>query len=147
MGSASAVNEADLVAATDKLLADHADDTSFLGAQFDAGLARVDFPVGHGGLDAPPALQVTVERALAAGCRAPTWGRQPMGIGMVAPTIVTWGTEEQRRRFAGPSGFNVFFLDGATTPDDDDWAARGRLEGRNGDPDERTCRPRRRQSP
>lgn len=104
MGSAPAVTESDVAAATDKLLADHADDddTTFLGAQFDAGLTRVDFPVGHGGLDAPPALQVAVDRALAAGGRAPTWGRNPMGIGMVAPTIVTWGTEEHRRRFLRP---------------------------------------------
>ncbi|MGL5443623.1 MAG: acyl-CoA dehydrogenase family protein, partial [[Mycobacterium] stephanolepidis] len=31
--------------------------TELLGAVYDAGLAWVQFPVGLGGLDAPPALQ------------------------------------------------------------------------------------------
>ena len=58
-----------------QLLAEHADDdeVAFLGAQFDAGLARMDYPVGLGGLDAEPALQEIVdeaERLLGDGARA-----------------------------------------------------------------------------
>ena len=41
-----------VIALTDQLLRDYADAPphDFYGAQFDAGLAFVHFPVGHGGL-------------------------------------------------------------------------------------------------
>ena len=57
------VNEAEVRERVDRLLAEHGDDdqTTFLGAQFDAGLARMDYPVGLGGLDASPKLQEIVE--------------------------------------------------------------------------------------
>jgi len=98
------VTEHHVRARVNQLLADHADDdtTSFLGAQFDAGLARMDYPVGHGGLDAPPKLQEIVDEALGAVGRRYPWTRNPMGIGMCGPTIVARGTEEQRARFLRP---------------------------------------------
>jgi alkylation response protein AidB-like acyl-CoA dehydrogenase len=94
----------DVRARVKELLAAHgADDvTSFLGAQFDAGLARMDYPVGHGGLDAEPKLQEIVDSALEAEGRRYPWMRNPMGIGMCGPTIVARGTEEQRARFLRP---------------------------------------------
>jgi alkylation response protein AidB-like acyl-CoA dehydrogenase len=98
------VTASDVEQLTGQLLADHADDdqTAFLGAQFDAGLARMDYPVGHGGLDAEPSLQEIVDTALDAAGRRYGWFRNPMGIGMCGPTIVARGTEEQKARFLRP---------------------------------------------
>ena len=44
----SEITEADVRARVEQLLAEHGDDdeVAFLGAQFDAGLARMDYPVG-----------------------------------------------------------------------------------------------------
>ena len=80
------------------LLAEHIDDdqTAFLGAQFDAGLARVHYPVGQGGLGLEPSLQEVADAELGAAGRSSSWLRNPMGIGMVGPTIVVHGTDEQR---------------------------------------------------
>src|SRR3954454_23734422 len=98
------VDEAEVRARVAKLLDEHADDdmTTFLGAQFDLGLARMDFPVGHGGLDASPKLQEIVDSALQKAGRKYPWMRNAMGIGMCGPTIVARGTEEQKERFLRP---------------------------------------------
>jgi alkylation response protein AidB-like acyl-CoA dehydrogenase len=79
-----------------------ADERTFLGAQFDAGLSRVDNPVGHGGLAAEPKLQEVVDSLLEDAGRRSSWTRNPMGIGMCGPTIVARGTEEQMNRFLRP---------------------------------------------
>ena len=80
----SDVTDADIRGRVDQLLTEHADDdeTTFLGAQFDAGLARMDYPVGLGGLDASPKLQEIVDEALEGVGRRYPWIRNPMGIGM-----------------------------------------------------------------
>ena len=84
----SEVNEADVRARVVQLLAEHADDdmTTFLGAQFDPGLARMDYPLGLGGLDASPKLQEIVDEALERAGRNYPWIRNAMGIGMCGPT-------------------------------------------------------------
>ena len=76
--------------------------TTFLGAQFDAGLARMDYPVGLGGLDAEPKLQEIVDDALEQAGRRYPWMRNAMGIGMCGPTIVARGHREQQERFLRP---------------------------------------------
>ncbi len=98
------VTEADVRERVSTLLAQHGDDdeTTFLGAQFDAGLARMDYPVGLGGLDAEPALQEIVDEALERAGRRSPWIRNAMGIGMCGPTIVARGTREQQARFLRP---------------------------------------------
>ena len=93
-------------ASVDELLAEHppqaTDVVSFLGAQFDRGLAWVHFPLGEGGLGLSPKHQRTInERLRAAGAPNALW-RNPIGYGMVAPTFVTWGTTEQKRRYLRP---------------------------------------------
>ncbi|MEW1910002.1 acyl-CoA dehydrogenase family protein [Kitasatospora sp. NPDC085895] len=91
---------ADLLAAHDPATTDRLD---FLRARFDAGLAWVHFPEGLGGLGAPRPLQAVVDAELAA-AGAP--GNDPrkigIGLGMAAPTILAYGTEEQKRRFLRP---------------------------------------------
>jgi alkylation response protein AidB-like acyl-CoA dehydrogenase len=97
-------NEAGVRALVDTLLAEHGDDdeVTFLGAQFDAGLARMDYPVGLGGLDASPKLQEIVDEALEGAGRRYPWIRNAMGIGMCGPTLVARGTREQQERFLRP---------------------------------------------
>jgi alkylation response protein AidB-like acyl-CoA dehydrogenase len=78
------------------------DPVTFLGAQFDAGLAWVHFPDGHGGLGLNPKLQKLInERVFAAGAPA-SGARNPIGYGMCAPTVVAWGSEAQKKRYLRP---------------------------------------------
>ena len=75
---------------------------TFLGEQFDRGLAWVHFPEGLGGLGGSPADQLHVLRHLSR-LGAPTAaGRNVIGYGMVAPTIVIHGSDEQKQRFLRP---------------------------------------------
>ena len=66
---------------------------AFLSARFDAGLAAVHYPVGHGGLGLPRGLQSVAEEEFArAGAPRPDNGRNVIGLGMAAPTIIAFGT-------------------------------------------------------
>ncbi|MHC5705457.1 acyl-CoA dehydrogenase family protein [Streptomyces tirandamycinicus] len=77
--------------------------SDFLGARFDAGLAWVHYPAGLGGLGAARSLQVVVDAELeAAGAPDNDPRRIGIGLGMAAPTILAYGTEEQKRRFLRP---------------------------------------------
>lgn len=79
------------------------DARDFLGARFDAGLAWVHFTSGNGGLGLPHTYQAQVEAQLAAAGAPPAGGgRNIIGIGMAAPTIATFGTDEQKRKFLRP---------------------------------------------
>jgi len=75
----------------------------FLRARYDAGLAWVAFPEGHGGLGLPQALQPEVDRLFAeAGAPSNRPETNGIGLGMAAPTILSYGTEEQKARFLRP---------------------------------------------
>ncbi|AXL87324.1 acyl-CoA dehydrogenase [Streptomyces sp. CB09001] len=98
---------AELRRRTRELLAAHppaaTDRLDFLRARFDAGLAWVHYPQGLGGLGAPRALQAVVDAELAAeGAPDNDPRRIGIGLGMAAPTILQYGTEEQKRRLLRP---------------------------------------------
>jgi alkylation response protein AidB-like acyl-CoA dehydrogenase len=75
----------------------------FLRARFDAGLAAVHYPPGLGGLGLPRALQGVVDAELAAaGAPSNQPERIGIGLGMAAPTILAFGTDEQKVRWLRP---------------------------------------------
>ncbi|HUQ64134.1 MAG TPA: acyl-CoA dehydrogenase family protein [Acidimicrobiales bacterium] len=74
------------------------DPAAFWGAQFDAGLAWVDFPMGLGGLAVRPALQFLVEERLETEGLPTNKTRNPIGVGVAASTIGVHGTDEQKQR-------------------------------------------------
>jgi alkylation response protein AidB-like acyl-CoA dehydrogenase len=113
----------------------------FLGAQFDKGLAWVHFPVGHGGLGANAKLQKIVnETVYAAGAPNPMM-RNPIGHGMCGPTVVEWGSDEQKKRYLRPlftgeevwcqlfsepgSGSDFAGLSAKGVKDGDEWICNG----------------------
>jgi alkylation response protein AidB-like acyl-CoA dehydrogenase len=129
----------DLLAAHDPKTTDRQE---FLRARFDAGLAWVHFPAGLGGLDAPRSLQSVVDAELAAaGAPDNNPRRIGIGLGMAAPTILRFGTQEQRERFLRPlwtgeevwcqlfsepgAGSDLAALGTRAVRDSDDWVVTG----------------------
>ncbi|MCT9092284.1 acyl-CoA dehydrogenase family protein [Streptomyces sp. ASQP_92] len=131
---------------TRALLAAHPPATTepldFLKARFDAGLAWVHYPTGLGGLDAPRSLQAVVDAELAAaGAPDNDPRRIGIGLGMAAPTVLKYGTEEQKRRFLRPlwvgeevwcqlfsepgAGSDLAALGTRAVRDEDDWVVDG----------------------
>lgn len=117
------------------------DAVTFLGAQFDKGLAWVHFEVGCGGLGLNPKLQRQInEQVFAAGAPNPV-GRNPIGHGMCGPTVAVWGTAEQKKRYLRPlftgeeiwcqlfsepgSGSDFAGLSAKGVRDGDEWIANG----------------------
>ncbi len=75
----------------------------FLRARFDAGLAWVHYPAGLGGQGLPRSLQAAVDAEFAAaGAPDNNPARIGIGLGMAAPTILAYGSEEQKRRWLRP---------------------------------------------
>ena len=72
------------------------------GAQYDLGLAWVHFPAGQGGVGVPAPLQEVVNRRLAARSAPSNALLNFVGLGLVAPAVVAWGTDAQKRRFLRP---------------------------------------------
>ncbi|MFM8563892.1 MAG: acyl-CoA dehydrogenase family protein [Acidimicrobiia bacterium] len=77
------------------------DNIAFRGARFDAGLAWVHFPVGHGGLGLRPELNRVIEE------RVRKAGAQPQDpasffMALAGPTIVTHGNDDVKKRFLRP---------------------------------------------
>jgi alkylation response protein AidB-like acyl-CoA dehydrogenase len=113
----------------------------FLGARFDAGLAWVWFPEGEGGLGLAPELQAIVEREMQRAEAPVEFDRNVIGYGMGAPTVLTHGTDEQRRRWLRPlftceeiwcqlfsepgAGSDVAGLSTRAVRDGDEWVVNG----------------------
>jgi alkylation response protein AidB-like acyl-CoA dehydrogenase len=117
------------------------DAVTFLGEQFDRGLAWVHFPEGNGGLGLNPKLQKVVnERVFAAGGPNAMY-RNPIGHGMTGPTVVAWGSEDQKQRYLRPlftgeeiwcqlfsepgSGSDFAGLSSTGVRDGDEWVCNG----------------------
>ncbi|MEU6132804.1 acyl-CoA dehydrogenase family protein [Saccharopolyspora sp. NPDC047091] len=135
----------ELRTAVREFLAEHdpgGDRLEFLRARFDAGLAWVNYPVGLGGRDAPRALQPVVDAEFAAaGAPDNAPSRNGIGLGMAAPTILRFGTDEQRARFLRPlwtgeevwcqlfsepgAGSDLAALATRAVRDGDDWIVEG----------------------
>ena len=111
------------------------------GAQFDAGLAWVHFPEGKGGLGLEPEIQDRVDETLSRAGAPSNVGRNMMGVGMAAPTLIAFGTETQQREhlrriftcediwcqmFSEPgAGSDVAGLATRAVRDGDEWVING----------------------
>ncbi|MGW8993832.1 acyl-CoA dehydrogenase family protein [Streptomyces zhihengii] len=137
---------ADLRTRVADLLAAHPPATTgraaFLRARFDAGLAWVHYPQGLGGLGAPRSLQAVVDAELAAaGAPDNDPRRIGIGLGMAAPTLLQYGSDEVRSRFLPPlwvgdevwcqlfsepgAGSDLAALGTRAVRDGDDWIVNG----------------------
>ena len=90
----------------DELLAEFppatTDARTFLGAQFDRGLAWIHFDADCGGLGASPSLLGHVARRLAAEGAPIAAYYNVIGHGMIAPTIAVHGTPGQKAKYMRP---------------------------------------------
>ena len=119
------------------------DQFEFRGAQFDRGLAMVQFPVGLGGLGlSSRRLQTAVDAELrSAGVTYNDLTVNPIGIGMGGPVVLTYGSDEQQKRLLRPmftgeeiwcqmfsepgSGSDVAGLSTRAERDGDEWIVNG----------------------
>src|SRR5574341_2226044 len=129
----------------DRLLRDHpparVSATEFWGAQFDLGLAWIQFPEGKGGLGVDAGLQDVVDaRLLEAGAPSNLLVNM-MGVGMAGPTLVAFGTAAQQERLLRPdftceeiwcqmfsepgAGSDVAALATRAERDGDEWVVNG----------------------
>jgi alkylation response protein AidB-like acyl-CoA dehydrogenase len=137
--------EHEVIERVEQLLAEHPPEgthpRAFLGHQFDRGLAWVQFPEGYGGMGAGPKLQKLVDERLRAAGAPFTAFRNPIGLGMAAPTIVAHGSDDQKRRYLRPlftseeiwcqlfsepgAGSDVAALATRAVRDGDEWVVSG----------------------
>jgi alkylation response protein AidB-like acyl-CoA dehydrogenase len=100
-------HDVDLRARAEELLESHPPATTapsdFWAAQFDAGLAWVEFAPGSGGLGAAVAAQQVVDERLREAGAPRNEPVNLIGIAMMAPTMVAFGTPGQRERFLRPA--------------------------------------------
>ena len=122
--------------------ADPADQFGLRGAQYDRGLAWVHFPEGRGGLGLSRGKQAVVDQVLRdGGVVFHDLMINPIGIGMGAPTVLKFGTEEMHDRllrpiftgeeiwcqlFSEPSnGSDVAGIPSRAVRDGDEWVVNG----------------------
>ena len=115
----------------------------FLRAKFDHGLGWCHFPEGHGGLGLSPKLQATIEDEVQKHSKSyvnPFFANL-IGHGMGAPVVLTYATEEQKKRWLRPlytneefwcqmfsepsAGSDVAGLSMRAELDGDDWIING----------------------
>jgi alkylation response protein AidB-like acyl-CoA dehydrogenase len=140
------ITDDDLRERAEALVAAHRDvlddQFAFRGAQWDAGLATVQYPEGRGGLGLSPGKQAIVNDVLRShGVRYDDLRINPIGIGMGAPTVLTYGSDELidkhlRRIFTGEdiwcqlfseptNGSDVAGIPSRAVRDGDEWVVNG----------------------
>ena len=119
------------------------DQYTFRGAQYDHGLAMVHFPEGYGGLGISPKMQTIVNDEIRRHAKTvyDDLAVNPIGIGMGMPTVLTYGSEELKKKllrriftgediwcqlFSEPgAGSDVAGLATRAVRDGDDWVVNG----------------------
>jgi len=129
----------------DDLLASHdprsTDAITFRGAQYDRGLAWVNFPEGFGGLGLGPQLQRRIETRLREAGTPPPQAMLFFNLFLAGPTMVTHGSDELRKRALRPmftgedvwcqlfsepgSGSDLAGLSTRAVRDGDEWVVNG----------------------
>ncbi|MFE3000996.1 acyl-CoA dehydrogenase family protein [Nocardia sp. NPDC059246] len=146
MSTKSALDAEGLAIRVREFLREHdplgTDRQEFLRARYDAGLAWVYYPEGFGGLGLEPTLQPEVD-ALFAAAGAPD--NRPelnfIGLNLAAPTILRFGTPEQKQRWLRPlwtgeelwcqlfsepgAGSDLANVGTSAKPDADGWVVNG----------------------
>ncbi|MHB1912745.1 MAG: acyl-CoA dehydrogenase family protein, partial [Acidimicrobiales bacterium] len=137
--------EGEVKTRVDQLLTEHdpksESPAELWGAQFDLGLAWVQFPEGLGGLGVSPSLQAHVDSRLGEVGWPSNGARNPIGVGMGAPTLIAHGSEDQQRRYLRPmftceevwcqlfsepgAGSDVASLSTRAVRDGDEWIVNG----------------------
>ena len=127
----------------DELHPEQTDSITFRRKQFEHGLAWVHFPEGHGGLGISPKMNVVVQDEIQK--HSKVYYGDPVasiiGIGMGAPVVLTYGTEEMKKEllprifsgedvwcqmFSEPgAGSDVAGLSTRAVRDGDDWIVNG----------------------
>jgi len=121
---------------------DPGDQFGLRGAQYDQGLAWVHFPEGRGGLGLSRGRQAVVDQVLRdEGVAFHDLMINPIGIGMGAPTVLKFGSEEMHDRLLRPiftgeeiwcqlfsepsSGSDVAGIPSRAVRDGDEWVVNG----------------------
>ena len=127
----------------DQVHPEETDSVTFRRAQYEHGLAWVHFPEGHGGLGLSPKMNVVVVDEISKHSKVVHHDPPAsiIGIGMGAPVVLTYGTEEMKRdllprifsgedvwcqMFSEPgAGSDVAGLATRAVRDGDEWVVNG----------------------
>ena len=118
------------------------DQFAFRGKQYDAGLAIVHFPEEYGGLDGNRGQQAVIDAVLRShGVNYEDLRINPIGIGMGAPTVLAYGSDELKQKhirkiftgedvwcqlFSEPThGSDVAGIPSRAVRDGDEWVVNG----------------------
>ena len=136
----------DLAKRTEELVEENRDilddQFAFRGKQYDAGLAMVHFPEGYGGLGGNRGQQAIIDAVLRShGVTYDDLRINPIGIGMGAPTVLAYGSEELKQKhlrriftgediwcqlFSEPThGSDVAGIPSRAVRDGDEWVVNG----------------------
>jgi len=136
----------DLAKRTEELVEENRDiledQFAFRGKQYDAGLAMVHFPEGYGGLNGNRGQQAVIDAVLRSyGVTYEDLRINPIGIGMGAPTVLAYGSEELKEKhlrkiftgedvwcqlFSEPThGSDVDGIPSRAVRDGDEWVVNG----------------------
>jgi len=136
----------DLAKRTEELVEENRDilddQFAFRGKQYDAGLAMVHFPEGYGGLGGNRGQQAVIDGVLRSyGVTYEDLRINPIGIGMGAPTVLAYGSEELKQKhlrkiftgedvwcqlFSEPThGSDVAGIPSRAIRDGDEWIVNG----------------------